>query len=145
MGKPEQAEIALNNISKLYENDNQAAQLAASLRESNTTQETKIEAVRLTKEGIKHHSSGELDKAIDALQKACKLTSHHISVNLNLLQLLLKKLKMAHSNTSILAQCTIYLKNIRHIKQEHTEYKRYIQIKKLVSKTNRDKPLQPIK
>ena len=135
MGKPEQAEIALNDISRSHENDKQAAQLAANLRESNTKQATKIEAVKFNKEGIKHHSSGELDKAIDALQKACKLTPHHISVNLNLLQLLLKKLKVGNSNKNTLAQCTASLKDIRHIKQEHPEYKRYIKIKKFVSES----------
>ena len=133
MEKPEQAEIALTNISMAYENDKQTAQAIADLRESNTKQEIKIEAVKLNKKGIKYHSSGELDKAIKALQRACKLTPHHISANLNLLQLLLIKQKTAHSDTNILPQCVTCLRNIRHIKHKHTEYRRYKQIKKLVS------------
>ena len=132
MDKPEQAEIILNSVSNHNEDDIHTAQLVAELREQNIDQEVKVEAVKLNKEGIKYYSLGELDNAISALQRAVKLTPHHISANLNLVQLLLKKLKSTGFDKNNTALCSTYLKNIRHIKQGHSEYRRYTQMKKLL-------------
>jgi tetratricopeptide (TPR) repeat protein len=130
MGNHELADTTLKNIAIPKKDNNNIAQSIADLREHNIDQTVKIKAVKLNKEGIKHHSSGELDEAILALQKAVKLTPHHISANLNFVQLLLKKMKSTHIDTEVLSQCNTSLNNIRHIKQGHPEYKRYIQIKK---------------
>lgn len=133
VGRADDAEAALNSIADQHTEDKTAATVAAELRETNISQQRLIKAASLNKQGIEYHGKGDLDNAIAAFEKAAALTPHHISLNLNLLQLLLKKRRDSSSPNDLLPQCQQCLKNIRHIKPSHKEHRRYQQLKKLVT------------
>ncbi|WP_250658517.1 tetratricopeptide repeat protein [Alkalimarinus coralli] len=138
VGRSDDAGKILDALATSQENDRQVASIAAELRSTHTSQQTLIEAAALNKEGISHHAHGELDSAISAFKKAAKLTPHHISLNLNLTQLLLKKLKNSSENRSdIIGQCNNALMQIKHIQPAHKEYERYCKLKSLASKAEK--------
>ena len=106
------------------------------------------QATELNKEGIQWHETGHLEKAIQSLSRAIPLTPHHISLNLNLIQLLVKKLKNdsvsdAGKTRSQLAEC---FHRIRHIPGHHKELPRYTYLKKQFGLTDREcQPNEPSK
>jgi len=101
------------------------------------------QATELNKAGLKWHKAGQLEEAIQSMHKAITLTPHHISLNLNLIQLLIKKIKLINTGNSHqssatnadakqacqLAQACFY--RIRHMPEGHREYPRHQHLKKL--------------
>ncbi len=88
------------------------------------TTEDRIEAAMKNKAGIQHYSDNQLDEAITILKDALKLTPRHISLNLNLIQVLLKSYKQTH-NSDTLQEVSSLLNKIRHIPEDHRERRRY--------------------
>lgn len=98
--------------------------------------EQRKEAALKNKEGIKLYTDNQLEQAVACLREALNITPRHISLNLNLIQVLLK-LYTASKDSSLLNEANQLLKIVRHIPQEHREFRRYEFLKK---KLNNDKP-----
>jgi len=90
------------------------------------------EAAAKNKEGIKSYSMGETSDAADILRAAQQITPRHISLNLNLAQVLLK-LHKETNDEALLAEIKRYLHNIRHTPNHHKEYLRLAHIRGLYS------------
>lgn len=99
--------------------------------------EQRKEAALKNKEGIQFYSNNQLEQAIAILKQALELTPRHISLNLNLIQVLLKLAKQTNE-TRYLNEVNSLLKKIRHIPQDHREYRRFQFLnKKLASESTK--------
>ncbi len=87
-------------------------------------------ATELNKQGIRLHGENNLDGAIQAMLKAIPYTPHHISLNLNLLQLLVKKLKTENKPAELREKAEQCFHRVRHIPPDHKEYRRFAHLKK---------------
>lgn len=97
------------------------------------TQEQRKEAALKNKAGIQHYTNNELKEAIAVLRDALSITPRHISLNLNLIQVLLKL--FTHSKEEKhLNEVNDLLKKIRHIPEDHKEHRRYQFLKKKFNK-----------
>lgn len=117
----DQAAAAGYNVSPIY-----------NWLDQHTNTRQRQRASELNKAGIHWHQSGDLEKAIRSISQAIPLTPHHISLNLNLIQLLLKKLKNvssqdAHETCQQVIKC---LHRIRHIPENHKEHDRFVHLRK---------------
>jgi len=112
----EAADKAENNpalISEIYEQLN-----------SDITLEERKKAATQNKAGIKHYSNNELEQAVSVLRQALALTPRHISLNLNLIQVLIK-LFIKTKDTQYISEINDLLSKLRHIPEDHKEYRRY--------------------
>lgn len=110
------------------------AEIYEQLNKDITVEERK-EAATKNKAGIQHYSNNELEQAIAVLHQALDITPRHISLNLNLIQVLLKLFTQSKDEKH-LSEVKNLLKKIRHIPEEHKEYRRYQFLKKKLAKTN---------
>lgn len=112
----EAADKAENNpalISEIYEQLN-----------SDITLEERKKAATQNKTGIRHYSNNELEQAVSVLRQALALTPRHISLNLNLIQVLIK-LFIKTKDTQYISEINDLLNKLRHIPEDHKEYRRY--------------------
>lgn len=112
----EAADIAANNsedVSEIYDQLNR-----------NISSEARIKAASFNKEGIKLYNNGEVEAAAKELKMALPLTPRHISLNLNLIQVLLK-LNSKLKDSEIRNDIEKSLHKVRHIPVHHYEYPRY--------------------
>ncbi len=86
--------------------------------------EARQQAAMINKKGIKLYSDGDIEGAAQELKKALPLTPRHISLNLNLVQVLLK-LHKKQKDDALLREIKSYLHKVRHIPKHHKEYRRY--------------------
>lgn len=105
-------------IAEIYEQLNQDISL-----------EQRKKASVKNKEGIQHYAKNDFEKATAVLHQAIKLTPRHISLNLNLIQVLLK-LYAKSKDKAHLSEVEQLLTKIRHIPEDHKEHRRYQYLKK---------------
>jgi len=86
--------------------------------------EARQQAAVINKQGIKLYNDGDIAAAAQELKRALPLTPRHISLNLNLVQVLLKLHKQT-GDEALLKEIKGYLHKIRHIPRHHKEYRRY--------------------
>ena len=132
-GNTDLAEQLLEKAADKAEND---PDLIADIYEQlnrDITQEQRKEAALKNKAGIQHYTNNELKEAITVLRDALSITPRHISLNLNLIQVLLKL--FTHSKEEKhLNEVNDLLKKIRHIPEDHKEHRRYQFLKKKFDK-----------
>ncbi|MDX1452352.1 MAG: tetratricopeptide repeat protein [Oleiphilaceae bacterium] len=90
--------------------------------------EARQQAAKINKLGIKLYNDGKIEEAAKELKRAIPLTPRHISLNLNLVQVLLK-LHRRNGDESLLKEIHSYLHKVRHIPSHHKEYPRYEYLK----------------
>lgn len=124
LGKEDEAENLLEQAADLAEGDDKlVASIYDQLNTSITDQDRK-EAASINKVGIKLYSEGDIEQSAINLRKAVPLTPRHISLNLNLAQVLLKLHKTTKS-VDLINEAELYLNKVRHTPKHHQEYKRY--------------------
>ncbi|PID42047.1 MAG: hypothetical protein CSB48_12335 [Proteobacteria bacterium] len=97
--------------------------------------EDRQKAADLNKRGIKLYNTGDVDQAIEELRKAISLTPRHISLNLNLIQVLLKRMKNTATASKAVFnsdrnECQQRFRHIRHMPKHHREFKRLMFLQK---------------
>lgn len=81
------------------------------------------------KQGIQHYANNQLEQATEILREALLVTPRHISLNLNLVQVLLKLFKQT-KDEHLINEVDLLLKKIRHIPEDHKEHRRYLFLQK---------------
>jgi len=124
LGKNNDAETLLEQAADLAEgNDELVASIYDQLN-TDISDTNKKQAATINKQGIKLYSDGMVEQSAENLRKAVPLTPRHISLNLNLAQVLLKLHKKT-KDTDLLEEADLYLNKVRHTPKHHREYKRY--------------------
>lgn len=96
----------------------------------------KIKARAANREGIAAFEAGDVDAAADAFIRALEWVPQHPSLNLNLVQILLKKAEGAPEgvDSQVLKRCTDTLDRIAHLPPQHRQYQRYLSLRKKIER-----------
>lgn len=86
----------------------------------------KLKARNLTRDGIKAFDAGDLAAAAAAFTEALAVVPNHTSVNLNLVQVLLKIYEADPTNREPLEQCRARLERLQGLPEQHRQHRRYI-------------------
>jgi len=124
LGKTEDAENLLEQAADLAHGDEELVSSIYKQLNTDVTSKNRKEAASINKQGIKLYSEGEIEQSAINLRKAVPLTPRHISLNLNLAQVLLK-LHKTTNDVNLLSEANLYLDKVRHTPKHHREYKRY--------------------
>jgi tetratricopeptide (TPR) repeat protein len=125
MGKPEQAERLLEEAADIAKGDEELVSEIYDQLNSSISSANRQKAIQVNKKGIKLYNEGKTEQAATELRQAIPLTPRHISLNLNLTQVLLRQHKESKDD-SLLKDISGYLHKVRHIPQGHKEYKRFV-------------------
>ena len=129
MGDTPQAEQLLNTLAKRYENDPEVIQRIEALMDEPVGYKKRIQARGLNRDGIKAFEEGRLDEAAKAFESALALVPRHPALNLNLVQVLLKRVPSRGGDTPDLRRCRQCLEQISHVPPQHRQYKRFQYLK----------------
>mgnify|MGYP000335901302 CR=1 FL=1 len=86
----------------------------------------KLKARNLTRDGIKAFEAGDLAAAAAAFTEALAVVPNHTSVNLNLVQVLLKIYEADPTSREPLEQCRARLDRLQGLPEHHRQHRRYI-------------------
>ncbi len=133
-GRNDEAEKLLEEAADNAQGDDDAIKEIYDLLKSQISSEDRQKAAGLNKIGIKEYNEGHIDKAVEELEKATAFTPRHISLNLNLIQVLIKRIKKTDPKNPQYHQdyqkCTLRFRYVRHVPHHHREYKRLQYLKK---------------
>lgn len=128
-GNSDLSETLLEKAADIIENDPiLIAEIYEQLNKDITHEHRKLAALK-NKAGIQFYTNNELEQSANLLRQALKMTPRHISLNLNLIQVLLKLHKQS-KDEKYLNEVNSLLKKIRHIPEDHKENRRYQFFKK---------------
>jgi len=133
LGDTAQAEDLLEQAADLARGDTQLISEIYDQLNSTISLAQRKEAATKNKQGIKLYSEGDINQAAQVLREAVPLTPRHISLNLNLAQVLLKQYKQ-NNDPSTLEDAGNFLHKIRHIPNHHKEFKRFEHLMKLLNR-----------
>ncbi len=137
MNKAEEADRLLAQMVDLSGNDDEANDLAANQLLSARALAHRREAALLNKQGISYYGEQNLDAAIQSFEDALVLTPRHISLNLNLAQILLKRLQRDGVTSADLRACQTCLDRAKHLKPGHKEQRRYQHLQDRIAELKR--------
>jgi tetratricopeptide (TPR) repeat protein len=124
LGNKYAAEELLERAADLAGNDGELISDIYDDLNKDVTLEDREQAAQMNKQGIKLYKENKVGQAAEELRKAIPLTPRHISLNLNLAQVLLKLYKQKPV-ADVLKEVERYLHKVRHVPKHHKEYKRY--------------------
>ncbi len=87
--------------------------------------------------GIRAYEQGNHIEATQHFQEALRITPNHTALNLNLCQVLMKRIEAGESDPTLLSQCQAALHRIGHIAEPHRQYKRFVHLDKKVEELRR--------
>lgn len=133
VGQSSEAEQILSTLASQHEGDAKILSSVEELLDEPVGLKQKTKARKLNKDGIGAFEKGDLELAISTFEEALKVTPKHPALNLNLVQVMLKKIDLQGGNPELLKQCRQCLDNVKHIPAQHRQYKRYQHLVKKVS------------
>lgn len=128
VGRENEAEEILEQAADLAANDSDAVSDIYDQLNQSISSESRQRAAAFNKKGIHLYNEGKTEEAARELRMAVPLTPRHISLNLNLIQVLLK-LDQSDKSATSRAEIERYLHKVRHIPPHHYEYPRYEYLK----------------
>lgn len=124
LDKDDEADTLLEKAADLAKNDDELVSRIYKQLNTDITSQSRKKAAEINKLGIKLYTDGDIEQSAINLRKAVPLTPRHISLNLNLAQVLLKLHKNTKNN-DLLNEADLYISKVRHTPKHHREYKRY--------------------
>lgn len=124
LGHSDQADLLLEQAAdKAGDDDELIADIYEQLNKG-INNDNREQAAQINKKGIKLYADSKIGQAAEELRQAIPLTPRHISLNLNLAQVLLKLYKK-NAVPDLLEEIEGCLHKIRHIPKHHKEFRRY--------------------
>ncbi len=132
LGEESEAEQILSDLAQNNADNQQLLNQIEELLDEPVSNDKKLRARKLNKDGIAAFEAGNLEEAILVFEDALKHTPKHPALNLNLVQVILKQVGQAPSSAQLLRRCQACLANVKHIPPQHRQYKRYQHLVKKV-------------
>ncbi|GGC80070.1 tetratricopeptide repeat-containing response regulator [Marinobacter halophilus] len=126
MGHNDQAKSLLTNLAARYGDNAEILQKIENLLDEPVGFRQKIEARSHNREGIKAFESGDLDRAIEAFSNALAIVPDHTALNLNLVQVLVRKHDQSPADRSLLSRCQAHLQRLETLPEQHRQHRRYL-------------------
>lgn len=124
--KDNEAETLLSRLATRFEADAEVMAKIEALMDEPVGFQKKMRARGLTKDGIKAFEQGQLEVAIRIFEDALQLIPRHPALNLNLIQVLLKKMEQGDTSPGLLKRCKSCLEQAAHIPAQHRQHKRLV-------------------
>lgn len=90
----------------------------------------KLQARSLNRDGIKAFEAGQLDAAASTFSQALEIVPSHAALNLNLVQVLMKKYQETPGDRELLKRCQKYLARLSGLPEQHRQYRRLVSLRK---------------
>ena len=132
MGEVDQAEKLLSELAQKNGTDKALMANIEELLDEPVSLDKKIKARKLNKQGIGAFEQGDLGAAIEIFESALASTPKHPALNLNMVQVMLKQIAEQKGNPELKRRCEHCLDNVKHIPEQHRQYKRYAHLVKKV-------------
>jgi tetratricopeptide (TPR) repeat protein len=132
-GKDEQAEGLLNELAEHHAKDKALVNRVSDLLDKPVNIKDRLAAAEKNKQGIACYRGNQLDEAIVAFNEGLILTPRQPSLNLNLAQVLLKRMKNQGVDPKEMEKCADCIGKLRGLSKHHREYPRYLHISKVFS------------
>ncbi|MDF0752569.1 tetratricopeptide repeat protein [Marinobacter sp. 71-i] len=130
LGKEGEAKSLLNALASRCSDNPPLLQKIESLLDEPVGFRQKLQARSLNRDGIKAFEAGALDDAVSTFNQALEIVPSHAALNLNLVQVLMKKYKDAPGNRELLNRCQRCLEKLADLPEQHRQYRRFISLRK---------------
>ncbi|TBW54500.1 response regulator [Marinobacter halodurans] len=92
----------------------------------------KLQARRLTRQGIQAFENRDLDNAATSFSEALKLVPAHPALNLNLIQVRLRQIDQGADRQPLIRECRQCLAQLESLPERHKQYRRFQSLKRKV-------------
>ena len=126
IGSDAEARDLLARLAEQHSGESDLLQRIEALLDEPVGFRQKLKARKLTRSGIEAFEAGDLAAAAAAFTEALAVVPNHSSVNLNLVQVLLKMYEVDPTNRQLLEQCRARLEHLKGLPEQHRQYRRYM-------------------
>lgn len=134
MDEEEQARSVLMSLAARHPNDTKLMQILDSITSEPISDNGKLVAAKLTKNGISAYDSKEYEEAISVFNEALAAYPKHIGLNLNLMQAIVSCTEATEPTDRFEKMCRRSLRAIGNIGPDHKQAKRYAFIQRQLTK-----------
>ncbi|WP_100640470.1 tetratricopeptide repeat-containing response regulator [Marinobacter salexigens] len=130
LGHESEAKKLLDDLATSLNDDAYAVKKIENLLDEPVSFRLKINARSLNREGISAFESGDLNAAEDIFTKALEIIPDHPALNLNQVQVLIKKHASGNSSEKLIERCKQHLDRLSDLPERHRQYRRYVALKR---------------
>lgn len=130
LGRDEEAKNLLTTLANRCQDNPVLLQKIENLLDEPVGFRQKLQARSLNRDGIKAFEAGKLDEAVATFSQALEIVPSHASLNLNLVQVLMKKYQQAPDDRDLLKRCEKYLAKLAGLPEQHRQYRRLMSLRK---------------
>ncbi len=130
LGRDEEAKSLLATLANRCNDNPTLLQKIENLLDEPVGFRQKLQARSLNRDGIKAFEAGKLDEAISTFSQALEIVPSHASLNLNLVQVLMKKYQETPGDRDLLKRCEKYLARLSGLPEQHRQYRRLLSLRK---------------
>lgn len=130
LGRDEEAKSLLKALANRCQDSPELLQKIENLLDEPVGFRQKLQARSLNRDGIKAFEAGKLDEAVSTFSQALEIVPSHAALNLNLVQVLMKKYQEAPDDRDLLKRCDKYLAKLSGLPEQHRQYRRLVSLRK---------------
>ncbi|AZT83472.1 tetratricopeptide repeat protein [Marinobacter sp. NP-4(2019)] len=130
LGREDEAKHLLGQLAQRYRDEPGTLQKIENLLDEPVGFRQKLQARAHNRDGIKAFESGDLEAAISEFTNALKIVPDHAALNLNLVQVLIKKYTDGQEAPQLLHQCQQHLERLSNLPEQHRQHRRYLALSK---------------
>lgn len=130
LGQDEEAKNLLTTLANRFHDNPALLQKIENLLDEPVGFRQKLQARSLNRDGIKAFEAGKLDEAVATFSQALEIVPSHASLNLNLVQVLMKKYQQTPDDRDLLKRCEKYLVKLSGLPEQHRQYRRLMSLRK---------------
>ncbi|WP_417567956.1 response regulator [Marinobacter sp.] len=130
MNHETEAKQLLADMAERFSDDPDTMRQIESLLDEPVGFRQKIKARTLNRNGIRAFESGNLQEAANTFTEALKIVPDHASLNLNLVQVLMKEYDSNPGKTDLLRRCQTCLDRLSKLPEQHRQHRRYIALQR---------------
>lgn len=132
LNSKEEAKNRLAQLAHRYRSDADIQRKVESLLDEPVGFRQKLQARSLNHDAIDDFQSNRIDEAIEGFAAALKIVSDQIALNLNLIQVILKRHKSLEQEPEMAVLCQSSLERLSSLPENHSQFERYSALKKRV-------------
>ncbi|MFN2362200.1 MAG: tetratricopeptide repeat protein [Marinobacter sp.] len=130
LGREDEAKALLKDLANRCQDNPTLLQKIENLLDEPVGFRQKLQARSLNRDGIKAFESGQLDEAVMTFSQALEIVPSHAALNLNLVQVLMKKYQETPGDRDLLKRCHKHLAQLSELPQQHRQYRRLMSLRK---------------
>ena len=130
LGRDDEAKTLLTTLANRFHDNPALLQKIENLLDEPVGFRQKLQARSLNRDGIRAFEAGKLDEAVATFSQALEVVPSHASLNLNLVQVLMKKYQQTPDDRDLLKRCDNYLNKLSELPEQHRQYRRLMSLRK---------------